>query len=426
MELQIFPGENATERIQQAIDKLFALGGGRVVLCDGEYFIRSLLLRSNVTLYLKAGVLVKGSRNPEDYDLSHLLQPQNGEDYSGKGACPIAASGRNWIKTSLSTDPFSRWSRAMIKAYRAKNIAVIGEAGATFDGQNCFDELGEEGFRGPHFINLHECDGVLLQGYTLQNSSNWGHAMFTSCNITCRDLTVLAGHDGVDFLSCDNVIVQGCTFRSGDDCLAGFDCSNVLIEDCLLSTACNALRIGGEVTVRRCRILGSGEFGHRGTLSPEEKRAGVVATAGNARCNMESAFEYYSDFRYAIRMRSNVVIEDCEVENCDKLLSYGFTLPKKRWCKNEPLHTLKLRGVRAKGVGLGCYLYAPEEHPLSLEIRDCEISVKGQSLGIAAHTALSLENVRLSGEGEVYLEALEGTAVQLGSSDKLAIRHAQE
>ena len=140
MDIQIFPTENATQTIQKAIDELFSIGGGRVVIHKGEYQISSLLLRSDVTLYLKAGACLKGSRLPDDYDISDRLSPESGEDYTDAQNCPIARTGRGWIKPSGSTNPFSRWSRAMIKAYRAKNIAIIGEQGAVFDGQNCYDE----------------------------------------------------------------------------------------------------------------------------------------------------------------------------------------------------------------------------------------------------------------------------------------------
>lgn len=425
MDIQIFPTENATQTIQKAIDELFSIGGGRVVIHKGEYQISSLLLRSDVTLYLKAGACLKGSRLPDDYDISDRLSPESGENYTDAQNCPIAHTGRGWIKPSGSTNPFSRWSRAMIKAYRAKNIAIIGEQGAVFDGQNCYDEKGEEGFRGPHFINFHECEGIHLRGYTLQNSSNWGHALFTSSHILCEELTILAGHDGIDFLSCDDVTIRCCTIRSGDDAIAGFDCKNVLVEDCFFSTACNAMRIGGEVTVRRCRIVGSGEYGHRVSMTLEEKKAGKIAYADNARHNMLSAFEYYSDFRYAIRSRSDIVIEDCEIENCDKLISYCFTLPKHQWCKNEPLHSLKLQGVRAKNVGLGCRLYAPDDHPLTVECKNCTFEINNEEFGIAQNTSLSFENVRFTSNPPLYFTVSRNTDVRFVNSDTMELKKSE-
>ena len=53
MEINIYPCENVTEKIQKAIDEVSINGGGRVVLNDGEYLLKSILLKSDVCLYLK-------------------------------------------------------------------------------------------------------------------------------------------------------------------------------------------------------------------------------------------------------------------------------------------------------------------------------------------------------------------------------------
>lgn len=77
-----------------------------------------------------------------------------------------------------------------------KNIAIIGDEGAVLDGSDCYDELGEEYYRGPHCINLFYCKNIRLQGYTIKDSANWATAAFYCDNITADGITVLAGHDG--------------------------------------------------------------------------------------------------------------------------------------------------------------------------------------------------------------------------------------
>ena len=56
-----------TENIQAAIDAAFLAGGGRVVIPKGIFLTGGIRLRSNVTLYLESGAILKGSRSPEDY-----------------------------------------------------------------------------------------------------------------------------------------------------------------------------------------------------------------------------------------------------------------------------------------------------------------------------------------------------------------------
>ena len=60
-------GTLQTEKIQRAIDECFLNGGGIVIIPCGEYLTGGIRLRSNVTLYLKSGAVLKASRNPDDY-----------------------------------------------------------------------------------------------------------------------------------------------------------------------------------------------------------------------------------------------------------------------------------------------------------------------------------------------------------------------
>ena len=131
------------------------------------------------------------------------------------------------------------------------SISIEGFEG--IDGRNCFDEIGEEKYRGPHAINMWYCKNVRLEGYTIVDSANWAHAIQNSENITARNITVLGGHDGLDVRTCDNVEILGCTFKTGDDCIAGFDNNDVHVRDCYFESSCSLLRFGGNnVLVEDC------------------------------------------------------------------------------------------------------------------------------------------------------------------------------
>ena len=410
MEINIYPGENVTGKIQNAIDEVSANGGGTVILNDGEYLLKSILLKSGVCLYLKSGVLVKGSRNVDDYDLSAILIQPEDTDYTSVENCPIAYSGRGYVTAKgKSNSPFSRWSRALIKAYRAKNISIIGEQGATFDGQNVYDELGEENYRGPHFLNFHECENVHLKGYTLKHSGNWGNNIWTSHRILIEDLTVLAGHDGIDIMSCDDVVIRNCDLQTGDDCIAGFDNQVVLVENCKLNSACNALRIGGNTfRVRNCEIYGPGKYGHRYSMPLEEKIRGDIAYPDKNRNNTEAAINYYCDDRFKVRLPISIQIEDCTITNCDKLLDYGFTDEKRRWIKNKPMEMISFKGVTATGMKGASELFAPSYLPLEMECKDCHFEILSGEFAKYENTNFTFENVTFAGE-EPCLKGLDGS-----------------
>ena len=56
-----------TQEIQKAIDDCFLAGGGTVILEEGRFLTGGIRLRSNCTLYLKSGAILKGTRDPVDY-----------------------------------------------------------------------------------------------------------------------------------------------------------------------------------------------------------------------------------------------------------------------------------------------------------------------------------------------------------------------
>ena len=131
-----------TEAIQAAIDACFLAGGGRVLIPCGIYLTGNIRIRSNVELYLEAGAILKGSRDPKDYFnyLNDTIEPVLIEE---PGDTP--ETGRSAISTS-------EWSNALIRAFDAHDFSIIGEKGSYIDGSNVYNPEGENNCRGPHGI----------------------------------------------------------------------------------------------------------------------------------------------------------------------------------------------------------------------------------------------------------------------------------
>lgn len=212
-----------TAALQRAIDACFTAGGGEVRVPAGVYRTGGLRLRSGVTLHLLSGAVLRGSRNPDDY-----------EGWRADALEPIPpATATNGL--SRSCVPQSRWCNGLIRAYGAHDVAIVGEAFSEIDGRNCFDPQGEEGYRGPHAVSMWYCTNVVLRGYTVRDSANWAHAIFNSSNIAARAVKVFGGHDGFDVRTCDDVRVEACVFQTGDDGIAGFDNIGVVVRDCVFT-----------------------------------------------------------------------------------------------------------------------------------------------------------------------------------------------
>ena len=358
--------ENMTAVIQKAIDDCFLQGGGKITLEEGTYEIGGIRLRSNVTLHLLEGARLIGSRNLDDYKVFFEEDPFN----------PIP---ENYLpEYFISTLPTKRaWFNGFIVIYNEKNVSIIGEKDAVIDGQNCYNPNGEEKFRGPHCITVIHCENLLFKGYTIDNSSNWAHSVWASKNILVENVTVIAGHDGVHFTICDDIIVRNCQFYTGDDCIAGGDNRNVLIEDCILNASCNALRFSGlHVLVQRCHAYGPGKYVWRSCLTTEEKEQGVVGTPNENRFNtLRGFFNYFIEGNcFAPRfVPSDIVIRDCTVENPQRLISY-FVTPDHPWF-NRPAADITFENIKATGVYVPIFLYAFEDANIAnITLKNCDIS----------------------------------------------------
>lgn len=369
-------GALQTDRIQAAIDHVFIEGGGEVVVPAGTFYTGSIRLRSNITLRLLDGAKLLGSRNPEDYYgwKNDTLEPVSEADiYDGPWGHRVAGKERELRFMRL---PCTRWNNALIRALDAKNVAIIGEGSAEFDGADCFDELGEEDYRGPHGVDMFRCENVTFSGYTFRNSSNWAHSLFFCKNIEYSHVTVIAGHDGIHVTRCENVHISDSDFYTGDDCVAGFANVNVSVTNCELNTACSGMRFGGtNVFVRGCHFYGPAKYFFRGSLTREEKRSGAVPTAVH-RYNMLSAFTYYADHTFDIPERpGNVIITDCVIENTDRLLHFNYS-GNEPWQSNRPLESIRFENITASGISMPLTAYGDAAAPVSLTILNMSFSFR--------------------------------------------------
>lgn len=379
-----------TDKIQAAIDSCFENGGGTVVIPAGTYHTGCILLRSDITLRLLSGAVLCGSRDPLDYRIPFPDMPED----------PPVKITRETVFTEKTA---SRWGNALIRALYAGNISVIGEPGSVIDGRDCFDEQGEENYRGPHAIAFYGCRNITLSGYTIQNSGNWAHNISYSENITCRDIRVIAGHDGIHISECRNIDIVDCEFYTGDDCVAGFANVNVTVTNCTLNSACSAMRFGGtNVLVRNCRFFGPGKYLFRGSLTPEEKRTCAPSTTGDDghRHNMLSAFTYYADHKLHIAEQPcNIILTDCIFENADRFLHLNFN--NEQWQRIRSLGNITFRNIRASGVKIPFNLYGDPKEKVSLTVENTSITncpdFSGDALIHAANfDSITLKNVALS------------------------------
>ena len=219
----------STAALQKAIDDCSRAGGGRVVVPAGGYKIGSVVLKSNVHLYLEEGATLYGSTDIRDY------LPMKSDYVS--------------LRTQHNT-------LQLIYADQVKNVCIDGLG--TIDGRGgVFKKttMEEAGILRPHLIRFIRSEDILVRGITMRNSGCWMQHYLACDRVRIEGVTVFNrdnyNNDALDLDCCRDVVVTGMITDTDDDGLtlkstADRPCENIRISDCIVSSHCNAVKMGTE------------------------------------------------------------------------------------------------------------------------------------------------------------------------------------
>ncbi|MCQ2351637.1 MAG: glycosyl hydrolase family 28 protein [Paludibacteraceae bacterium] len=250
-----------TKAINAAIDSCFNAGGGTVMVPKGVFVTGSVVLKSNVHLYLEEGAVIKGTTKLDEY-----VQYIPTKDMTKYGMAY-----------------FPNWTRGLIVATAAKNISISGLG--KIDGSHVEDPNGEEGKRGPHGIVFGECSNFEISGITIDKASNYAFVGYESENATFCNLTITEGWDGIHIRGGKNINIHNCKMYTGDDAIAGGFWDGVRVSDCYLNTACNGVRVifpACNLEIGNCVFQGPGLYPQRSTFDGQRRNmlAAIIVQPG--------------------------------------------------------------------------------------------------------------------------------------------------
>jgi polygalacturonase len=281
-----------TAAVQQAIEACAKAGGGVVLVPPGQWRTGPLTLRSHVNLHLATGALVQFSDKLADYQLiktswegvaavrnQPLLYGQNLEDVAITGGGIFDGAGAAWYMVQKARTLPGEWQKLVAAGgvlnekqdrwyptAQALKGTTTKEAGVlTPEKQNIADFAEIKDYLRPDMLVLDHCQRLLLEGVTFQNSPAWTLHPLLSQDITIRRVTVLnppysPNTDALDLESCQNGLVENCTFSAGDDgiCIKsgrneqgrarGVPTENFRIRDCTVYRAHGGFVIGSEMS----------------------------------------------------------------------------------------------------------------------------------------------------------------------------------
>jgi polygalacturonase len=268
--------ELSTQAINKAIETCSTQGGGTVLIPDGVFQTGAIVLKSNVKLHLSDKAVLSFSTNPTDY-LPVVLTRWEGIDcynYSpliyANGATNIAITGEGILKGNASTNNWWKWKgREEYGWKKGEPSQLLPHARPQLDEFNKNRVpvekriMGEGFYLRPQFINLVNCNNVLLSGFTIENSPFWViHPLFCE-NVIVRGLHINSlgtNNDGCDPESCKNVLIENCYFNTGDDCIAiksgrgtdgltsGVPSENIFVRNCFMENGHGGVVMGSEIS----------------------------------------------------------------------------------------------------------------------------------------------------------------------------------
>lgn len=250
-----------TRAIQGAIDELNQKGGGNVIVPKGIWLTGRISLKSNVNLHLEEGAELHFSGEIEDYRPA-VFTRNEGIELMSLGAC-IYANGQENIAVTGKGKLVGPPKNSPVRN-RFMNVDVI-ENVVPLDkpvSERVYEGYNDEFIFLPMFISPINCQNILIEGISLENTPFWNIVPVYCDKVIIRGVTVnsvgIPRGDGIDIESSRNVLIEYCTLSCGDDCFTmkagrGDDglrvnkpTENVVVRFCLAREGHGGITVGSE------------------------------------------------------------------------------------------------------------------------------------------------------------------------------------
>lgn len=292
--------DKTSQAINSAIIKANILGGGVIVIPEGEWLTGKVHLKSNVVLHLDKGAVLLFSEKPEDYLPAVRTTWEGMECYNyspliyAYDCHNIAITGEGEIKAKM--DIWKTWfARPSAHMESIKRLYNWAWNRTPVDERNMVNDTSH---LRPQFIQFNRCTNILLEGITITNSPFWTIHPYLCTNVIIRNLKVYAhGHnnDGVDPEMSQNVLIENCVFDQGDDAIAiksgrnpeGWrlktPSKNIIVRNLTVKNGHQLVAIGSELSggienvfVDSCTVIEGAKLNHLLFIKTNERMGGYV------------------------------------------------------------------------------------------------------------------------------------------------------
>lgn len=312
-----------TEAFAKAMKHLSDKGGGHLDVPAGIWLTGPIEILSNCDLHVTPNAVIIFDPDRDLYpiiqtvfeglDTRRCESPVHAEgarNISITGGGVLDGSGEAWrmVKKSKLTD--GEWRKLVASGGVVSRDGRIWYPDEGFEKATMFSnmnvpsaDLTEEqwneikSFLRPNMVSLRNCENVLLEDCSFQNSPCWNVHPLMCKNVIVNRVNIRNPYysqngDAIDVDSCENVLITNSTFDAGDDgiCIkSGKDadgrrrarpCKNLIVDNCTVFHGHGGFTVGSEMSggvenikVSNCRFLGT-DVGLR--FKSTRGRGGVV------------------------------------------------------------------------------------------------------------------------------------------------------
>jgi hypothetical protein len=267
----------STTAIQKAIDNCYIHGGGTVIVPEGVFITGTIILKSNINLFLSPGSELRSSENLEDFRVGDarygMIFCQDASNVSITGEGMINGLGSKFYETDQN-HVYPEFD----KKYTRQKEGYMPEGQFFTDGP-----LKRK--PGPWMaVVFFHCNQITIRDITVKDTPIWA-IRFGYCEdvvvdgITILNNLMIPNSDGIHLTVSRNVRIANCDIRAGDDAIIvtgfakiedtpGFNskeqdkyihgnksiyAENVQVTNCHLQSRSAGIRIGyGQHPIRKC------------------------------------------------------------------------------------------------------------------------------------------------------------------------------
>ncbi|MCD8185674.1 MAG: glycoside hydrolase family 28 protein [Rikenellaceae bacterium] len=387
----------ATAILQGALDEASAKGGGTLYFPAGIYLTGALQMRSNTTLHLDAGAVLKFSDHPDHYlpmvplrwegtvmnSFSPLIYAYEVNNITIEGRGTLDGQGARWWQGEYEVrerfaenpeeDPENEYQRLWVQANPDLEVS------------DYYHNTIRRKFFRPPFFQAFRSTNICIAGVKFINSPFWTINPAFCQNIVIDGITIdnppSPNTDGINPTSCKDVRISNCHISVGDDCItikSGRDadgrkwnvpCENITITNCTMLSGYGGVVIGSEmsgsvrkITISNCVFDGT-DRGIR--LKSSRERGGIVEE---------------------IRI-SNLVMKNIKRQAFEFNLFYDRNIPEGPVTEKTPVfRNIHLSGITATQINEADAITGIPEMPIS--------NITFSNINMEAKTGFSITTAR--------------------------------